>query len=139
MLGLCCSSHSARASSLVPGTFDQDMSTLSPRLTSRKSSLAQGAYDQETSPLGPGLTSQRSSLSQQSSLSSEGSGTLTHRRSVIFMQKGSSRRGSSVKGQAGGSQGDNQRGPDSGEQPSLFISLSSGQKDSEISADGTWP
>ncbi len=124
MIGLLSRSDSARASSLVPGTFDQDMSPLSPRLTSRKSSLAQGAYDQDMS---PGLTSQKSSLSQQSSLSSEGSGTLTHRRSVIFMQKGSSRRGSSVKGQAGGSQGDNQRGSDSGERQSLFISLSSGK------------
>ena len=100
---MCCSSDSARASSLVPGTLDQ-----------------------EVSPLSPGLTSQKSSLSQQSSLSSEGSGTLTHRRSVIFMQKGSSRRGSLVKGQAGGSQGENQRGSDSGEQQSFFISLSSG-------------
>ncbi|DBB10139.1 TPA: hypothetical protein ACH3X3_001723 [Trebouxia sp. C0006] len=108
----------ARASSLAPGVFDQDVSPLSLRLTSRKSSLAQGAYDQEMSPLSPGLTSQKSSLSQQSSLSSEGSGTLTHRRSVIFMQKGSSRRGSLVKGQAGGSQGENQRGSD----PGLFFS-----------------
>ena len=119
MIGLWCSSDSARTSSLAPGAFDQEMSPLGPRLTSQKSSLAQGAYDQEMS---PGLTSQKSSLSQQSSLSSEGSGTLTHRRSVIFMQKGSSRRGSLGKGQAGGSQGDNQRGSDPGEQQSLFIS-----------------
>ena len=130
MIGLCCSADYARASSLAPGVFDQDVSPLSLRLTSRKSSLAQGAYDQEMSPLSPGLTSQKSSLSQQSSLSSEGSGTLTHRRSVIFMQKGSSRRGSLVKGQAGGSQGENQRGSDPGEWQSLFFSLSSGIADS---------
>ena len=127
MIGLLSRSDSARASSLAPGAFDQDMLPLSPRLTSRKSSLAQGAYDQEISPLSPGLTSQKSSLSQQSSLSSEGSGTLTHRRSVIFMQKGSSRRGSLVKGQAGGSQGENQQGSDSGEQQSMSVSLFFGQ------------
>ncbi|KAL0031101.1 hypothetical protein WJX77_003837 [Trebouxia sp. C0004] len=107
-------SDPARISSLAPGAFDQNMSPLSLRLTSQKSSLAQGAYDQEMPPLGPGVTSQKSGLSQQSSLSSEGSGTLTHRRSVIFMQKGSSRRGSLGKGQAGGSQGDNQQGSDPG-------------------------
>ena len=134
MIGLLSRSDSARASSLAPGAFNQETSHLSPRLTSQKSSLAQGAFDKEMLPLGPGLTSQKSNLSQQSSLSSEGSGTLTHRRSVIFMQKGSSRRGSLGRGQAGGSQGDNQHGSDPGEQQqSLFISLSSGI------ADGMWP
>ncbi len=82
---------------------------------SRSTSLNPGSYDQPPSPRGSQslLVSQKSNLSRKGSLlSSEGSGTLSRRRSIVFMQN-SSRRGSLVEGQQ--AQPDGQQGCDSGE------------------------